>query len=89
MESRGVSISLKWKAVFAFSDTSGISNVVVLTEFMVWLFAQITCICSWIFYSLSLFGKKCPAAAEYATVSMYSVPSTMAASALYCLFCKE
>ena len=85
MESSGVSISLKWKAVFALSDTSGISNFVVATEFMVCLLAQITLISSWVFFLSSSLGKKCPAAAESATALMCSSSSTIAASALLVL----
>ena len=70
------------EGILGFSDTSGISNFVVATEFMVWLLAQITFILSWMFFLLTLFGKKCPVTAESATVLMYSVPSAIAASAL-------
>jgi hypothetical protein len=70
MDSSGCSISLKWNAVFAFIDSSGISRVVVVTDSMDWLFAHPTSIMLWLFFSLFLFGKKCPVAAESATVLM-------------------
>ena len=57
-DSSGVSISLKWKAVFALSDTSGISNFVVATDVIEWLFAQMTFISLWLFSLSSSFGRK-------------------------------
>jgi hypothetical protein len=70
IDSRGCSISLKWNAVFAFIESSGISNAVVATDSMDWLFAQTTSMMLWLFFSLLFFGKKCPVAAESAAVLM-------------------
>ena len=77
-----VPISLKWYAVFSFPFSSGISNAVITTESIAWLFAQITLIKLWLFHLLSLFGKNYPVAPESATVSVYMAPSSIVASAV-------
>ena len=69
-------ISLKWYAVFAFIDSLGMSNAVVATDSIEWLLAQITLISLWLFFLLTLFGKKCPVMPESATVSIISVSSS-------------
>jgi hypothetical protein len=60
MDSRGCSISLKWNAVFALIDSSGMSNCVVATDYMVQLFAHTTSIIFWLFFSLFFVWEEMP-----------------------------
>ena len=88
-DSSCVSISLKWKAVFASSDTSGISSFDVVTESIVCLLAHMTLILSCMVCLALSFGRKWPVAPESAVVLMYSTSSMIAASALLYLLVRE